>query len=262
MHGWRETVSAASADARRTAFVTGASQGLGQVIAIALAREGFDLAISGRSTGTLQATVQAVQALGRQVLPVALDLREQAAIEAAMAAAVSAFGRIDVLVNNAGLALRRTALEVSRDEFEELIGVMLTGTFFMSQQMGRHLVAQKRPGCILNLASTHGLVGLAERSTYGIAKGGIVQMTRMLAIEWAEHGIRVNSLAPGTVNTPSRAEYFRANPEAGQRMLMRVPLGRFATPEEVGAAVIYLTSPAAAYITGQTLLLDGGLTAA
>jgi NAD(P)-dependent dehydrogenase (short-subunit alcohol dehydrogenase family) len=255
-------VSAAPVDARRTAFVTGASQGLGQVIAVALAREGFDLVVSARSTGTLDTTLKAVQALGRRVVPVALDLREQAAIEGAMAAAVGAYGQIDVLVNNAGLALRRPALEVSRDEFEELIDVMLTGTFFMSQQMGRHLVAQKRPGCIVNLASTHGLVGLAERSTYGIAKGGIVQMTRMLAIEWAEYGIRVNSLAPGTVNTPSRAEYFRANPEAGQRMLMRVPLGRFATPDEVGAAVVYLVSPAAAYITGQTLVLDGGLTAA
>jgi len=255
-------VSAASIDARRTAFVTGASQGLGHVIAVALAREGFDLVVSGRSTGTLDNTLKAVQALGRRVVPVALDLREQAAIERAMAEAVAAYGKIDVLVNNAGLALRRTALEVSRDEFDELIDVMLTGTFFMSQQMGRHLLAQKRPGCIVNLASTHGLVGLAERSTYGIAKGGIIQMTRMLAIEWAEYGIRVNALAPGTVNTPTRAEYFQANPEAGQRMLMRVPLGRFATPDEVGAAVVYLASPAAAYITGQTLGPNGRLTPA
>jgi len=255
-------VSAASADAPRTAFVTGASQGLGQIIAVALARNGFDLVVSGRRTATLETTLKSVQSLGRRVVPVALDLRDQAAIEAAMAEAVASYGQIDVLVNNAGLALRRMALEVTRAEFDELIDVMLTGTFFMSQQMGRHLVAQKRPGCILNLASTHGLVGLAERSTYGIAKGGIVQMTRMLAIEWAEYGIRVNSLAPGTVDSPSRAEYFRANPEAGQRMIRRVPLGRFATQDEVGAAVVYLTSPAAAYITGQTLVLDGGLTAA
>jgi len=255
-------VSAASGDAPRTAFVTGASQGLGQIIAVALARNGFDLVVSGRRTATLETTLKSVQSLGRRVVPVALDLRDQAAIEAAMAEAVASYGQIDVLVNNAGLALRRMALEVTRAEFDELIDVMLTGTFFMSQQMGRHLVAQKRPGCILNLASTHGLVGLAERSTYGIAKGGIVQMTRMLAIEWAEYGIRVNSLAPGTVDSPSRAEYFRANPEAGQRMIRRVPLGRFATQDEVGAAVVYLTSPAAAYITGQTLVLDGGLTAA
>jgi len=131
----------------------------------------------------------------------------------------------------------------------------------MSQQMGRHLVEKKRPGAILNLASTHGIVGLAGRSTYGIAKGGVIQMTRMLAIEWADYGIRVNALAPGTVGTPSRLDHYRAHPDEGQRLLLRIPVGRFATPEEVGAAAVYLTSTEAAYITGQVLVLDGGLTA-
>ncbi len=247
---------------RGVAFVTGASQGLGAIIALALARAGYDLVVAARNSATLGNTLGAVQALGRRVVPVVLDLREQASIERTMAEAVGAYGQIDVLVNNSGVALRRTALEVSCAEWDEVIGVMLTGTFFMCQQMGRHLVDQKRPGCIVNLASTHGLVGLAERSTYGIAKGGVIQMTRMLAIEWAPHGIRVNALAPGTVNTPTRAEHYRANPDVGQMMLTRIPLGRFATPDEVGAAVVYLTSPEAAYITGQTLVLDGGLTAA
>ncbi|RPI39442.1 MAG: SDR family oxidoreductase, partial [Betaproteobacteria bacterium] len=158
--------------------------------------------------------------------------------------------------------LRRAALDVSREEWRQVLDVMLTGTFFMSQQMGRHLVARKRPGSIVSLASTHGLVGLPERSTYGIAKGGIVQMTRMLAIEWAPYGIRVNAIAPGTIETPSRRAHFDANPGVRERMLARVPNGRFGLPEEVAAAVVYLSSPGAAYVTGQTLVLDGGLTAA
>jgi NAD(P)-dependent dehydrogenase (short-subunit alcohol dehydrogenase family) len=118
-----------------------------------------------------------------------------------MAQAVSAFGHVDALVNNAAVTLRRAALEVTPQEWDELMAVNLTGTFFMSQRMGRHLIATRRPGCVISLASTHGMVGYAQRSTYGISKAGIIQMTRMLAIEWAEHGIRVNAIAPGTVDT-------------------------------------------------------------
>jgi NAD(P)-dependent dehydrogenase (short-subunit alcohol dehydrogenase family) len=141
------------------------------------------------------------------------------------------------------------------------MSVNLKGVFFMSQLMGRHLVARKRPGSVVSLASTHGLVGYAGRLAYGVAKAGIVQMTRMLAIEWAEHGIRVNAVAPGTIDTPSRAEFFAANPAAKKAMTDRIPFRRFGNPGEVAAAVRYLASPEAAYITGQTLVLDGGLTA-
>jgi NAD(P)-dependent dehydrogenase (short-subunit alcohol dehydrogenase family) len=248
--------------AGRAALVTGASQGLGAAIALRLAREGYDLAVSDPAIDHLRATVQAIEALGRRAHAIELELRDQASIERAFAAAAQALGTLDVLVNNAGITLRRSALEVSRQEWNDVIGVMLTGTFFMSQQMGRHLIAAGRPGAIISLASTHGLVGLAERSTYGIAKGGIIQMTRMLAIEWAAHGIRVNAIAPGTVETPSRKAHFEANPDARRRMLARIPSGRFGLQEEVAAAVAYLASPDAAYVTGQTLVIDGGLTAA
>ena len=249
-------------EARRAALVTGAAQGLGAAIALRLAREGYDIAGCELHADRLQATLEAVRALGRQAHAITLDLRDQASIERTFAEAVQTCGAIDVLVNNAGMTLRRSALEVTRPEWDEVIGVMLAGTFFMSQQMGRHLVATGRPGCIVSLASTHGLVGLADRSTYGIAKGGIIQMTRMLAIEWAARGIRVNAIAPGTVETPSRRAHFDADPEARLRMLARIPSGRFGLPEEVAAAVAYLASPDATYVTGQTLVLDGGLTAA
>jgi 2-deoxy-D-gluconate 3-dehydrogenase len=141
-----------------------------------------------------------------------------------------------------------------------MIGTDLTGTFFVTQQMGRHLVARRRPGCIISIASTHGLVALEERLAYGVAKAGVMHMTRMLAYEWAEHGIRVNAIAPGRVNTASR-EISLSQAGFREKMLARVPLKRFAESAEVAAAASYLASPAAEYITGQTLVLDGGLTA-
>jgi NAD(P)-dependent dehydrogenase (short-subunit alcohol dehydrogenase family) len=242
------------------ALVTGASYGIGAAAALALAQDGCDVAVTDLARASLADTVAAIEAAGRRGVAVELDLRSQASVEQAMAAAIAALGQVDILVNNAGVPLRKTALETSRAEWEEVIGVNLTGTFFMSQQMGRHLVATRRPGSIISLASTHGLVGFAGVVAYGVAKAAVAHLTRVLAIEWAEHGIRVNAVAPGTTETPSRAPAL-ADPERRATMLNRIPLRRFGTAEEVGEAVRYLASPAAAYITGQTLVLDGGLTA-
>ncbi len=245
---------------RRTAFVTGASQGLGQEIAVALARDGCDVAVSSRRVERLSDTLGLIEKAGARGVPVELDVRSQESMARAMAEVAGAFGAVDTLVNNAAVTLRATALDMTREEWDELMSVNLKGVFFMSQLMGRHLVAKKRPGSIVSLASTHGMLGFAGRSAYGIAKAGIIQMTRQLAIEWADHGIRVNAVAPGTVDTPSRAEYFAANPDAKKAMTDRIPFRRFARPGEVAAAVSYLAGPDAAYITGQTLVLDGGLT--
>ena len=247
-------------DPRPTAFVTGAAQGIGAAIALELARKGYDVAVSSRRAEALDGIVKQIESAGARALAVTLDIGSQPAIERAMAAVTGAFGRLDVLVNNAGVPLRKRALEVTPTEWEAMMQVNLTGTFFMSQQMGRHLVAAKRPGCIISIASTHGLIGLADRALYGIAKAGVMHMTRMLAIEWAERGIRVNAIAPGRVETASRAESF-TDPGYREWATARVPLGRFGTVEEIAAAVCYLASPGAAYITGQTLVMDGGLTA-
>ena len=246
---------------RRSAFVTGASYGLGAAIALGLARDGFDVAVSELRVEALADTIAKIEAAGARAVPVALDVRSQSSIELAMSQVIGAFGNLDVLANNAGVLLRKAALEVTPEEWEAVMSVNLSGTFFMSQQMGRHLIARARPGCIISVASTFGVVGFAGRSTYGISKAGIMQMTRMLAIEWAQHGIRVNAIAPGSVETPARAAAFAAEPQRREMMIDRIPLRRFGTAEEVAGLACYLASPEAAYITGQTVLLDGGLTA-
>ncbi|MGH7635645.1 MAG: SDR family NAD(P)-dependent oxidoreductase, partial [Gemmatimonadaceae bacterium] len=239
-------------ETRRTALVTGASYGLGQATAVALARDGYDVAVTELRVEDLSDTLDQIAAAGGRGVPLELDLRSMPGVEKTMADAVSALGSVDVLVNNAGVTVRKLALEVTQAEWDEVIGVNLKGTFFMSQQMGRHRVATKRPGCVISIASTHGTIGFVQRTTYGISKAGIIHMTRMLAYEWAEHGIRVNAVAPGTVETKTRAKYFNANPAARKAMVERVPLNRFGEPAEVAAAVRYLASPEAAYVTGQT----------
>jgi NAD(P)-dependent dehydrogenase (short-subunit alcohol dehydrogenase family) len=198
-----------------------------------------------------------------QPVVVVLDLASQSSIEHAMADVASAFGRLDLLVNNAGSNLRKLAVDVTWADWDAVMASNLRGAFFLSQQLGRRLIAAGRPGNIVNIASTHGLVGAAERSTYGIAKGALIQMTRMLAIEWAAYGIRINAIAPGRLDTRSPSRAARTDdPSYMQAMLARIPLHRLATVDEVAAAVGYLASPQAASLTGQTLVLDGGITVA
>ena len=250
-----------SGGAKPVAFITGASYGIGAACALALARDGYDIALAATRVENLAKTVEQVRASGRRVVPVALDLNAQASIEQVFASVVAAFGRVDVLVNNAASNIRRKAVDVTPEEWQAHIGVNLTGTFFMTQQMGRHLIGAKRPGCIISISSTHAVIGAAERSTYGVGKAGVVHMARMLAIEWAEYGIRVNTVAPGRLDTesPSRAS-TSSDPKYMQAMIDKIPLHRLCTVEDVAGAVSYLASDAASYITGQTLMLDGGLT--
>jgi len=244
----------------KVAFVTGASQGIGAAIALGLARDGFDVAVSSTRRAKLSGVLEGLAAAGVKSLPVELDLRSQPSIERAMEEVAGAFGHVDVLVNNGAVPMRKAALDVTPTEWETVVDTDLTGTFFMTQQMGRHLVKTRRPGAIISIASTHGLVGFDGRAVYGIAKAGVMHMTRMLAIEWAPHGIRVNAVAPGRVDTPSRAPTL-SEPGYKEKALGRIPLKRFGSVEDVTGAVRYLASPEASYITGQTLVLDGGLTA-
>ena len=246
---------------RRIAIVTGAGDGLGRAIAGDLARHGYDLAVTDLETDLLKTTVEEAAACGARVLPVALDLRRQDSIEAALDTAAAALGPLDLLVNNAAFTLNRPAIDFGWDEYDAVMDVNLKGTYFLTTGSARRCIEAWRAGAVVMLASTHGLTGLAGRSVYGISKGGIVQMTRMLAIEWAESGVRVNAVAPATVITPSRAQML-ADPARRAAMLERLPQRRFPTAEDVAAAVRYLGGAEASSVTGQILAVDGGLTAA
>jgi NAD(P)-dependent dehydrogenase (short-subunit alcohol dehydrogenase family) len=247
-------------DQPRTALVTGTSAGLGRAIAIALAREGYDLALTDLDVATLKDTLAHPDVARRKVIPIALDLRSQASITAAFEHALAGLGGLGLLVNNAGRALVRPSVDVSEAEWDDLIDTNLKGAFFLSQLFGRACIARQQPGAIVSMASTHGMIGIPQRAVYGISKAGLIQMTRMLAIEWADKNIRVNAVAPTTVLTESRQQML-SDPKVRSDMLARIPTGRFATPEEVAAAVVYLASPLAASVTGHTLMVDGGLTA-
>jgi NAD(P)-dependent dehydrogenase (short-subunit alcohol dehydrogenase family) len=248
--------------ANKVALVTGVSYGVGAATALAFGRAGYD--VVGTATDPLHFVEIADQlhALKVRFLPLRLELRSQESIEEVFSVALM-LGRLDVLVNNASVNLRRNAVDVSREEWQTVMDVNVVGTFFLTQQAARHWIEQKRPGCVVNIASAHGLVGAPERSTYGISKAAIIHMTRMLAIEWAPHGIRVNAVAPGRMQTesPSRAQKG-ADPGYMAAVLARIPLHRLATAEEVAAAVCWLASPEASSVTGHTLVMDGGLTAA
>jgi len=246
----------------RTAIVTGASYGIGQATAIALAKDGYDVAITDLSIETLQTTKMMIESEGVKVICIALDIRHQSQIDQALTRIKNELGSYYLLVNNAGVpSLRKLAIEITQQEWEDLIAVNLTGTFFMTTSFGKKLIDQGEGGCIVHIGSTHGQVGFKGASAYGIAKAGVGHLAKMLSIEWAQYNIRVNTVAPGSTMTESRAPSF-SDPMRKEELLSRIPLHRFGLPEEIASAVKYLASQDASYITGQTLMMDGGLTAA
>ncbi len=242
-----------------TAFITGTSGGLGQAIAVALAREGYDLALTEIDAAQMKETLALPEIAGRKVAVFPLDLRSRNSINAAFSDARARLGEIDLLVNNAARALLKPSVRITDADWDDVMSINLKGAFFLSQLFARACIAAGRPGSIVSIASTHGMTGIGERLVYGISKAGLIQMTKMLAIEWADHNIRVNAVAPATMMTASQ-EKLLGEPEARARMLSRIPIGRFVTAEEVAAAVVYLASPGAAAVTGHTLPVDGGVT--
>jgi 2-deoxy-D-gluconate 3-dehydrogenase len=241
--------------------VTGASRGIGREIALTLARDGFDLALTARQIDRLDDVMGQPEMSGVKAIPIAMELMSHDSINQGFDTAVEGLGGLDVLINNAGRPLIKPAIDITWEDWDAVVDVNLKGAYFLAGRLARHCIDAKRPGAIVNIASTHGLTGLAGRTVYGISKGGMIQMTRMLAIEWAEQDIRVNSVALSTVMTESRQEMLK-DPEVRARMLGRIPSGRFPEPNEIAAAVRYLVSPEAVSITGHTLVVDGGLTAA
>jgi NAD(P)-dependent dehydrogenase (short-subunit alcohol dehydrogenase family) len=245
--------------AGKVALVTGAARGIGRACAIALARAGADVALGLRAQDAGGGVAEAVRALGRRALPLQMDVTRRAEIAAAVAEAARAFGRIDILVNNAGIGPPAAAESVTEDDFDATVAVNLKGTFFVSQEVGR-LMIRSGGGRIVNLSSQAGFVALPTESVYCMTKAAIAHLTKCLAVEWAPHGINVNAVAPTFVRTPGTVKWL-ADEDFRRDLLARIPLGRVGEPPDVAAAVVFLASPAAAMITGTTLLIDGGWTA-
>lgn len=240
-------------------IVTGAGRGIGKAIALGAAAAGADLVLGSRTVGELEAVAAEAKPHGRRIVCLPLDVRDLRSIDRFAAEALAAFGRIDVLVNNAGTNRLKPALEVTEEDWDTILDTNLKGLFFLTQAVARSMV-ERRSGRIINIASQAGLVGGPIRAPYCASKGGVVNLTRALACEWAPYNVTVNGVAPTVTRTPL-AEKAMENPEFRATVERNILLGRLAEPEEIAAAVLFLASDAASMITGQTLAVDGGWTA-
>lgn len=241
----------------KVAVVTGASRGLGQYLGRALARAGADLVVTSRHLPDLQPFQAEIEALGRRVLSVQLDVRDQASIQAAAAQATSHFGDIDILVNNAGCNVRKPALDITWDDWNLVLETNLRGPFFVAQAFAPGMLA-RRYGRIVNIGSLTSVFGYAGIGPYCASRGGIKQLTMSLADEWGPHGVTVNCLAPGWFKTAQNAVLYE-NQSWVDYLTDRIPLKRPGQPNDLNGAIVFLASDASAYITGQTLLVDGGM---
>ena len=241
----------------KVAIVTGASRGLGQYIGRALAKSGADLVVTSRRKEDLSEFVAEIESVGRRALPLNLDVRDQLSIEAMAAAAAEAFGQIHILVNNAGCNVRKPALDVTWDDWNLILDTNLRGSFFVAQQVAEHMVPH-RYGRIINIGSVTSVFGYAGLAPYGASRGGIRQLTMSLADDWGKYGITVNCLAPGWFHTAQNQVLYQ-NKEWVDYLIDRIPLKRPGAPNDLDGAVVFLASESSRYITGQTLLVDGGI---
>jgi NAD(P)-dependent dehydrogenase (short-subunit alcohol dehydrogenase family) len=239
------------------ALVTGASRGLGREFALTLARAGADVAITSRTIAALDGTRAAIEKLGRRCLPVALDVRSHESILAAVDAVHAHFGRIDILVNNAGCNIRKPALDVTWDDWNTILDTNLRGPFFVAQAVARRMVAQGS-GRMINIGSVTSVAGYAGLGPYGASRGGIRQLTMSLAADWGPHGITVNCLAPGWFQTAQNAVMYEDAAWVAY-LTDRIPLRRPGKSGDLDGALLFLSSAASGYVTGQTLLVDGGI---
>ena len=241
----------------QTALVTGASRGLGQIFARALAHAGADLILTSRSRDDLSEFVTEIEAIGRKAVPLALDVRDQESIERMAAEAEAACGQIHILVNNAGCNVRKPALDVTWDDWNLILDTNLRGSFFVAQQMARRMVPHGY-GRIINIGSVTSVFGYAGLAPYGASRGGIKQLTMSLADDWGKYGITVNCLAPGWFHTKQNTVLYQ-NEKWVEYLKDRIPVKRPGEPRDLESAVVFLAAESSRYITGQTLLIDGGI---
>ena len=242
----------------KVALVTGASKGLGSAIAVGLAQAGARLALCARSPEGLAETRAAVEAAGGEARTFEMDVLSRASVRDAVGAAVAELGRIDILVNNAGVNVRKPALELAEEEWDRVVDTNLKGYFLVAQAVGAHMVA-RRSGKVINVSSIFGAVGMNNQLAYAASKGGVGQLTKVMAIEWAPHGVTVNAVGPTYFETPLVAA-LRNDPERFQFINERTPMGRWGQPEELVGTIVYLAAPASDFVTGQTVYVDGGWT--
>ena len=241
----------------QVAIVTGTSRGLGQYFARALAKAGADLVLTSRTRESLVPFESEIRALGRRAVSLELDVRSQESIEKMAADAEDAYGQIHILVNNAGCNIRKPALDVQWEDWNKILDTNLRGSFFVAQAVARRMIA-KGYGRIVNIGSVTCVAGYAGLAPYGASRGGIRQMTMSLAADWGKHGVTVNCLAPGWFRT-EQSKVLYENEGWVEYLTERIPLQRPGMPNDLDGAVVFLASEASRYVTGQTMLVDGGI---
>ena len=241
----------------KVAIVTGASRGLGQTFARALARAGADLVITSRNLDSLEPFQQEVESFGRRVVPLQLDVRSESSIRNMAGEAAKAYPRLDILVNNAGCNVRKRAADVTWDDWNLIVDTNLRGAFFVAQSVAAVMIPHGR-GRIINIGSLTSVMGAAGLGPYGASRGGIRQLTMSLADDWGPHGITVNCLAPGWFKTDQNKVMYD-DPEWVAALVDRIPVRRPGRPSDLEGPIVFLASDASEYITGQTLLVDGGM---
>jgi gluconate 5-dehydrogenase len=241
----------------RIALVTGTSRGLGQYFARALAKAGADIAMTSRTKGTLAGFAAEIEGLGRKTYQVELDVRDHANIQRAVEEIEEGFGAIDILVNNAGCNIRKPALDVTWEDWNTILETNLRGSFFVAQAVARGMV-KRGYGRMINIGSVTSVAGYAGLAPYGASRGGIKQLTMSLAADWGVHGITVNCLAPGWFETAQNRVMYQ-NEAWVEYLKERIPLKRPGLPNDLDGAVVFLASESSRYVTGQTLLVDGGI---
>ncbi|MEZ2347615.1 SDR family NAD(P)-dependent oxidoreductase [Terriglobus sp. RCC_193] len=241
----------------QVAIVTGASRGLGQYFSRALGRAGAKLVVTSRKAGDCDAFIAELASMNIEAKALVLDVRDEASIKAFSDAAPQQFGKVDILVNNAGMNIRKRALDVTWDDWNAILDTNLRGAFFIAQGIARHMITQNY-GRIINVGSVTSVCGSAGLGPYGASRGGIKQLTMSLADDWGEHGITVNVLAPGWFKTNQNKAMYEDEGWV-EYLVERIPMKRPGAPNDLDGAVVFLASEASRYVTGQTILIDGGI---